>query len=86
MTKRVLLLSKAVKNDKTYMACSGFALHRVLFQKKSLKQGQEYNPGKLDEWVQDFSKHQLFKNKKEDRSPLLILYVIQTVLCSCCLF
>ena len=34
----------------------------IVFPKEVVKtMGQEYNPGKLDEWVQDLSKHQLFK-------------------------
>ena len=84
----VLLFQKAVKNDKTYMASVvrfAFTSKKgIVFPKEVIKaMGQEYNPGKLDEWVQDFSKHQLFKNKKEDRSPPFYLYVIsETELCS----
>ena len=57
---------KAVKNDKTYMASVvrfAFTSKKgIVFPKEVIKaMGQEYNPGKLDEWVQDFSKHQLFK-------------------------
>ena len=57
---------KAVKNDKTYMASvvrfSFTSKDGIVFPKEVVKtMGQEYNPGKLDEWVQDLSKHQLFK-------------------------
>ena len=57
---------KAVKNDKTYMASvvrfSFTSKDGIVSPKEVVKtMGQEYNPGKLDEWVQDLSKHQLFK-------------------------
>ena len=57
---------KAVKNDKTYMASvvrfSFTSKNGIVFPKEVIKaMGEQYDPNKLDGWVQELSKHQLFK-------------------------
>ncbi len=57
---------KAVKNNKTYMASvvrfSFTCKNGIVFPKQVIKvMGEEYNPNKLDDWIQDLTRHQLFK-------------------------
>ena len=57
---------KAVKNNKTYMASvvrfSFTSKNGIVFPKEVIKaMGEEYNPNKLDDWIQDLTRHQLFK-------------------------
>ena len=34
----------------------------IVFPKEVIKaMGEEYNPNKLDDWIQDLTRHQLFK-------------------------
>tara|TARA_B100000900_G_C20062379_1_gene506506 strand:+ start:14 stop:535 length:522 start_codon:yes stop_codon:yes gene_type:complete len=57
---------KAVRNNKTYMASlvkfSFTSKNGIVLPKKVVEaMGENYDPTKIDDWVKDFTKNQLFK-------------------------